>query len=709
MANPERKKVAILGGGVASMTTAWELTSPPDWRERFESVTVYQLGWRLGGKCASGRGLNARIEEHGLHVWMGWYANAFRVIRAAYAELGRPAGAPLATWDEAFKRHGFIALGEQVDGEWTNWPLWFPLTDDTPGQGGEYPTLYDYVEETLKGLYGLLEGKMFVAPPPAPREPGWRGIVHSAGQFVENACKAVADVADVVALECLLREARDAAGEMRRHPEAHSPQHDEALAVLLDRVRERLVRHLESRLERDAELRRLFCVADVALACVIGVLREDPGLGAHSLDALDGYDFREFLRKHGAVPTSVDSPLVRAFYDLLFAYRDGHPDDQRMAAGVSLRFIFRMMVTYEGAIFWKMQAGMADTVFTPLYEVLKRRGVRFEFFHDVQRLELAEDRKSVARIHVGRQATTKSGTYRPLIEVKGLACWPSEPHYDQLVEGEALREQHIDLESYWTPWRSTPTVLERGRDFDLIVFGISLGAIPSVAGELVEASPRWRAMVENVETVRTQAVQLWLRPDLAGLGWTLPSPVADAYPDPLDTWADMSHLIPRERWPAGFTPGNLAYYCSAMPGGIPPPSDHGVPARAAEEVKQAAIGWLNRYAGIQWPEAIAPGGGFDWSLLIDERDRGGETRFDAQYWRANVDPSERYVQSMPGSTRYRLRANDPDFDNLFVTGDWIYCGINAGCVEATVMSAMLTANAICGLPRLKDIIGYDNP
>jgi hypothetical protein len=38
-------------------------------------VTVYQPGWRLGGKCASDRNMSAegRLEEHGLHLprWTG--------------------------------------------------------------------------------------------------------------------------------------------------------------------------------------------------------------------------------------------------------------------------------------------------------------------------------------------------------------------------------------------------------------------------------------------------------------------------------------------------------------------------------------------------------------------------------------------------------------------------------------------------------------
>jgi uncharacterized protein with NAD-binding domain and iron-sulfur cluster len=80
-------RVAIVGGGCAAVAAAFELTRP-EHGGRYE-VTVHQLGWRLGGKGASGRGVDGRIEEHGLHVWMGWYENAFRLLRECYRELGR--------------------------------------------------------------------------------------------------------------------------------------------------------------------------------------------------------------------------------------------------------------------------------------------------------------------------------------------------------------------------------------------------------------------------------------------------------------------------------------------------------------------------------------------------------------------------------------------------------------------------------------------
>ena len=77
----------------------------PGWRDRFESITVYQRGWRLGGKGASSRGEHGRIEEHGLHVWIGSYENAFALIRECYAELDRThtdPSVPIRTWDQAF-------------------------------------------------------------------------------------------------------------------------------------------------------------------------------------------------------------------------------------------------------------------------------------------------------------------------------------------------------------------------------------------------------------------------------------------------------------------------------------------------------------------------------------------------------------------------------------------------------------------------------
>ena len=87
MPNGSPLRVVILGGGPAGVATAFWLTAPEQ-NNRYQ-VSLYTQGWRLGGKCASGRNQSKgnRIEEHGLHMLMGCYQNAFATLRACYDAL----------------------------------------------------------------------------------------------------------------------------------------------------------------------------------------------------------------------------------------------------------------------------------------------------------------------------------------------------------------------------------------------------------------------------------------------------------------------------------------------------------------------------------------------------------------------------------------------------------------------------------------------
>jgi uncharacterized protein with NAD-binding domain and iron-sulfur cluster len=87
-----KRRIAVLGGGIGALAAVFKLTQQPNWQDRFD-ITVYQLGWRLGGKGASGRNAqyNDRIEEHGLHVWAGFYENAFQLMNAVYKDYVPPA------------------------------------------------------------------------------------------------------------------------------------------------------------------------------------------------------------------------------------------------------------------------------------------------------------------------------------------------------------------------------------------------------------------------------------------------------------------------------------------------------------------------------------------------------------------------------------------------------------------------------------------
>ncbi|MEM8708454.1 MAG: NAD(P)-binding protein, partial [Actinomycetota bacterium] len=75
--NETKPTIHILGGGPSGLSAAFHLTSPefnPDWRDRYR-VVVHQLGWRLGGKGATGRNaeMGERIEEHGIHLFGNMY------------------------------------------------------------------------------------------------------------------------------------------------------------------------------------------------------------------------------------------------------------------------------------------------------------------------------------------------------------------------------------------------------------------------------------------------------------------------------------------------------------------------------------------------------------------------------------------------------------------------------------------------------------
>ena len=89
--------------------------------------------------------------------------------------------------------------------------------------------------------------------------------------------------------------------------------------------------------------------------------------------------------------------------------------------------------------------------------------------------------------------------------------------------------------------------------------------------------------------------------------------------------------------------------------------------------------------------------------------RTDEAAINSQFWTANVNPSDRYTLALPGSIKYRISPLDNTYDNLTICGDWTACGFDEGCVEAAVMSGRLAAHALCKLPELEDIIGYDHP
>jgi uncharacterized protein with NAD-binding domain and iron-sulfur cluster len=425
---------------------------------------------------------------------------------------------------------------------------------------------------------------------------------------------------------------------------------------------------------------------------------------------------------NGASPSAVDCGYLRGLYDLGFAYEDADPARPRVSAAEALRGFLRAFFTYRGAFFWKMNGGMGDVVFAPMYEVLRRRGVRFEFFHRLRDVRIA-DADALARgaaphvtaLHFDVQAKLAGGVpYAPLVDVGGMPCWPAEPCWAQLDDGEALRRDGRRFESHWDLRRAGETTLHVGRDFDLVVLGVGLGAVPHVCGELVARDPRWREMVIHVKTVATQAFQLWLTASTEELGWGGPAVTLSGFVQPFDTWADMRHLLAYERWPDP-APRTIAYFCSALPDldGVHV-ADATYLERQREIVRANATRFLATDVRHLWPRAVDTAGRFRWELLasadgMPPAGAASDARFRSQYWTANVNPSDRYTLALPGSSAYRISPLDPTYDNLTVCGDWTDAGFTSGCVETAVMSGRLAAHALSRRPALDDIIGFDHP
>ena len=136
-------------------------------------------------------------------------------------------------------------------------------------------------------------------------------------------------------------------------------------------------------------------------------------------------------------------------------------------------------------------------------------------------------------------------------------------------------------------------------------------------------------------------------------------------------------------------------------------TDPAVPAQAAAAVRQAAVDYLTRDEGWNWPAVVdnlaTP---FDWSLLYADPALQGEARLDAQYFRANIDPTELYVLSPPNAQQYRLASDQSGFDNLVLAGDWTDTGLPA-TIESAVMSghraaALAVARLAAGGARIEE-------
>lgn len=672
---------------MAGLSAAWRL-SEPGWRDRFESITVYQRGWRLGGKAASSRGQHGRIEEHGLHVWLGSYENAFTLLRECYAELDRATtdpAAPIHTWDQGMVPADNLGMADRWGNDWLVWPGGFARNDELPGEPhatGRELTVVGFLRRALQLILDFSESLaetttdgLVLSTSPDPTSARWIEVVQ------RGVLATLAILTNPAALEAirvgLLGRALDAVREALDYE--HRPDH-----------------------------RRFWLLLSLLTATARGLIADNLVTDPRGFRAINDEDYGAWILRHGAHPDVLDFPLVRGLYDMVFGYEDGDYDRPAFAAGLAVLLTGIALFQYKGAFFWKMTAGMGDVVIAPLYQALRRRGVRFEFFHRVDALHLDDRRQVIDAITMGRQVRLADGVdhYEPLSRIRGLPVFPNTPLADQIDQRAGID----DPESHFGKRDDVETrVLRRGVDFDDVVLAVSLGMVELVGAELIADRPEWRDMTTHLRTVATQAFQIWLRPDESALGWDRPGVTTSGYVAPFDTWASMPQTLWAEDWPEDDRPRTVAYFCGALDTVSPTTDDHAdYVGHCRERVFAQAVKYLDNHIALYLPGAVTERG-FAWHLLSGANGDRGSSALGTQHVSVNIDPSDRYVQSIPGSDKYRLRPDESGYDNLVLAGDWTDSGMNAGCIEAAVMSGLQAANALLGRGRYYRIRGFYIP
>jgi uncharacterized protein with NAD-binding domain and iron-sulfur cluster len=712
-----KQRIAIVGGGMAALATAFELTQRADLRERFD-ITIYQMGWRLGGKAATGRDDQGRVIEHGLHIWFGCYENAFRVLRAAYGEWKPSPNQAINSCDAALKPQcdSAIGVGDGPEVICLHWPA----IDGQPGVGHADLSAFSSFSQMLfvmQCFYHQLKVDADFSPRKLYLSHGIVGLLKLAGV-------ALGDYADVHSLEepdrFVVKEGRGLAlaGEWSSKLASNERMQNKAQLRGFATFIRLYAKSIVDAKGSSTAARFLAQLIDVGTAAIKGIV-VDMMLGGATIGDLDVMDFREWLAICGAERDSVyGSPIVQALYDSMLQYCDGDLRRPSYGAGTAAQVVVRLYGTYREAFAYEMQAGMGEVVVTPIYNVLKQRGVKFQFFRKLKRIRLDLNKTSVSQIEFDRQVYLRNGNYDPTIAPKEcngyLECWPDAPLWDQICCGDQFARDKLDFESYWCSHKvGPPIVLRQGHEFDTAVLAISLGAFKELnaAGgpcdELIEASKRFRAMTEGATLVPSIAVQAWCNLDVAELGWPPPKAVPcgaaekiviSTGPYPLDIWADMSQVLRyehRDPYPKG--PKSLQYLCGVLETELfrEPPCHHDVPKRAKTLARDKAIEWFSDKARYIWPKS-SPGGYFDWTILFDPKDAYGPDRIDAQEYRANVDPSSCCVGSPAGSTQWRLATDASGFGNLYLAGAWIDSGFNTECIETAVISGLQAARAVAG-------------
>jgi uncharacterized protein with NAD-binding domain and iron-sulfur cluster len=714
---PRRKrKVVVLGGGPSACAAAYYLARQND---RFD-VELYTQGWRLGGKCGAGRNAERayRIEEHGLHAFVGFYENAFRAVRDVYETAGLPLDGDAGPLTAAFIGVSHVGLMDRFAGQWAYFPT--PQADkggipgEVPGAGKDEPphlgqAVSDAMDRiaretaTLLGRDGQAEAEIEGRVQERKADSGWDDLVDGVKDFFDATTTPLR-----VAMARLSAYFEELAAEQIVQEIEEGSRLFRGVAWLLEVVRSTLRRVFAEKIQRDRDTWFIWSGLDTVLTIVIGLV-ESRTVDFHDLD---DYDFREWLLLHGLDPRNAGIATITEVYETLFAHFEDQPLPGKLAAGVGLRWYVLVGFLHRGYPAYDFRSACPETIMAPYLLALRRLGAKVHFFHRVARLRVegSDDERTLSAIDLDVQATVKAGSaaYDPFLpELPGELAWPLHPRWEELVEGETLRERGIELENPWSPW--TPVArkqLRQGVDFDDCVLALPLPALPAVAGDLVDpasaarAEP-WVRMLEGIAVTRAHSAQLWIKRSADEL-FSHPVGLLTGFAAPEPSLGDFTHLLARERWAAGpDAPKFVGYHTgsdvalSLAEATRPQPPEY--PAAANAQWRERFADWLRAHYRDLYDRAPATFEGF-LDDLVAPPDAKGLDRLWAQYFHMAVVPSDLYILSQPGTTRLRLGASESWVKHLVLCGDWTRTDMNCGCVEAATQSGMLASRVLSNEP-----------
>ena len=223
------------------------------------------------------------------------------MIRRAYAELHASGVQNFSQFEDTLLPRNLVVLKQFFNGNWHDWTFEFPTNNAQPGRGGELPPTSDYITMTLEWLLQMVLGWRSIRALDRVEQSLRDGRSSELWQQTLGRFERLFDAASTQSLRLawqLAQRLRDQG--LRAEP---------ALVEALQTFRTSVWTLLSHRIDDDLQALRRWILVDYACTTLIGVIN-DKVLEPGGFAAIDQYDFRAWLKRHGGSPQACYSPIV---------------------------------------------------------------------------------------------------------------------------------------------------------------------------------------------------------------------------------------------------------------------------------------------------------------------------------------------------------------------------------------------------------------